>query len=74
MSMSRKDYVMVAEQIRAVWDQAADHDDCERWRAFMVRLVTRFATEFAKDNPRFDAARFWVACTGEEEGKGYDNW
>ena len=50
--MSRKDYVSIAEVIKA----SAESDDP---REYIARNV---ADVLEQDNPRFDRARFMVAC------------
>ena len=56
--MTRKDYVKVSEILSSYKDLIGDeftfHD-----------LVDDFASMFAEDNPRFDADRFFDACTKE---------
>lgn len=61
--MSKKDYIAIANAINAVmWEDKADP-------ATVTSLVTRFAAIFAKDNPRFDAQRFFAACTASPSTK-----
>jgi hypothetical protein len=56
--MTRKDYVKVAEILCSykdlIGDQFTYHD-----------LVDEFAAMFEADNERFDAQRFFDACTKE---------
>jgi hypothetical protein len=56
--MTRKDYVKVAEILSSFKDLIGDeftfHD-----------LVDEFAAMFEADNERFDAQRFFDACTKE---------
>ena len=56
--MTRQDYVSVAEILCSykdlIGDQFTYHD-----------LVDEFAAMFEADNPRFDASRFFDACTKE---------
>ena len=66
MSMSRKGYVMVATAVREsrVMDACPCGCDCDTDWEF-GQLIDRLCVEFTADNPRFDAARFRAACTGE---------
>ena len=56
--MTRKDYVATADILCSfkdlIGDQFTYHD-----------LVDEFAAMFEADNPRFDAQRFFDACTKE---------
>ena len=51
--MTRKDYVATAEILRYVSDKTHP--------AVFSKMVVDFAEMFAKDNPRFDANRFYSA-------------
>jgi hypothetical protein len=52
--MTRKDYVATAEILRYVSDKTHP--------AVFSKMVVDFAEMFAKDNPRFDANRFYSAA------------
>lgn len=58
MSLTRKDYVMLAEVI----------DGCEGYKVATIELISRrkladeLADKLAADNPRFDKVRFLKAC------------
>jgi hypothetical protein len=51
--MTRKDYVATAEILRYASDKTHP--------ALFSKIVVDFALMFAKDNPRFDANRFYEA-------------
>lgn len=58
--MTRKDYVMIADSIKA---------SRENWEGFTPEsqeaidgLARSLATKLQADSPRFDRARFLVAC------------
>jgi hypothetical protein len=53
--MTRKDYVMISTILRL---SRAPHNDT----ATLEELAYSFAENLAVDNPRFDRARFLVAC------------
>ena len=57
--MTKKDYKAIAEEVRS-----STIED-ERGRISKNLLVQGLSVMFAKDNPRFDAERFRVACYGE---------
>ena len=52
--MTRKDYVATAEILRYASDKTHP--------AVFSKMVVDFAEMFAKDNPRFDATRFYSAA------------
>jgi hypothetical protein len=51
--MTRKDYVATAEILRYVSDKTHP--------AIFSKMVVDFALMFAKDNPKFDANKFYEA-------------
>ena len=51
--MTRKDYIATAEILRYVSDKTHP--------AIFSKMVVDFALMFAKDNPRFDANKFYEA-------------
>jgi hypothetical protein len=51
--MTRKDYILIAEVIATSW-----HASAESKRELAVNM----ASKLWLDNPRFDRARFLVAC------------
>jgi|SRR5215475_2197651 len=51
MSMSKKDYILIARIVRTIVD--------DQLRANIADL---FVVELKKDNPRFDYRKFLVAC------------
>ncbi len=61
MSMSRKDYVMIAEVIATARD-AADDDDAEAELCAIVAVAHELAAAFEADNPAFARNRFLTAC------------
>ena len=61
--MTKKDYIAIANVINAaMWEDKADP-------ATITSLVAKFAAIFAEDNPRFDAQRFFAACTASPSTK-----
>jgi len=52
--MTRKDYVETAQIIKFGSDKIHP--------AIFSKMVVDFAMMFAKDNPRFDANKFYKAC------------
>ena len=61
--MTKKDYIAIADAIKTtMWEDKADP-------ATLVALIARLATAFAQDNPRFDAQRFFAACTANPSTK-----
>ena len=52
--MTRKDYIATAEILRYASDKTHP--------AVFSKIVNDFAEMFAKDNERFDVARFHEAC------------
>jgi len=51
--MTRKDYVMIADVIATSWHHSADSKRT---------IAQNMADALGADNPRFDRARFLVAC------------
>ena len=51
--MTRKDYIATAEILRYVSDKTHP--------AVFSKMVVDFAEMFAKDNPKFDATKFYSA-------------
>lgn len=49
--MTRKHFVLIARQVAKIRD-----------RADRIMLANDLACEFARENPRFDRARFLSAC------------
>lgn len=61
--MTKKNYIAIANAINAtMWEDKADP-------ATITALIARFAAIFAEDNPRFDAQRFFAACTANPSTK-----
>jgi hypothetical protein len=54
--MTRKDYDLIAQEIRKCLPEDRLPRDGKR------RLVSSLAHKLKADNPRFDAARFTAAC------------
>ena len=61
--MSRKDYVMIAEAIKRVKNEAIASGAS---LGGIDRVIGEFALAFAKDNERFDMHRFVTACEASE--------
>lgn len=57
--MTRKDYVMIAEILRF---NRRDFNEGEDGLSLLNILAHQFANSLEDDNPRFDRARFLVAC------------
>lgn len=62
MSMSKKDYVVIAEVLRKMRDSAANPDE----QGLVLATAYKLATEFAQDNALFDKARFIAAVKGKQ--------
>lgn len=58
MSMSRKDFVVVAAAVSALREMYPTEDAQKALDA----LTARLCRDFAEVNPHFDAARFRKAC------------
>lgn len=54
--MTRKDYIRIAEAIRAAAEMPNMH------RGTVLSLAASVAETLASDNPRFEAKRFFDAC------------
>lgn len=61
--MTRKDYVATAKIINRYFDVADYHDGLHA--NIHDFLIKPFSDMFAKDNPNFDAEKFFEACTEE---------
>lgn len=62
--MTRKDYVLIAEAIRAVskdWERAASESHRAIGAAAIAGVAREIALALSRDNPRFDRARFLAA-------------
>ena len=59
--MTRKDYVATAQIINAYFDKADQHDGLNA--NIHDFLIEPFIEMFEKDNPNFNAEKFWEACT-----------
>lgn len=57
--MTRKDYVMIAETLA---DLMADFNNGGDDTISLTLVAVELAETLAKDNPRFDRARFLTAC------------
>jgi hypothetical protein len=63
--MTRKDFVAIAEIIRAVGGDGFTGEDYDRgWRDALMTLAANLPDYFAKQNPKFDRERFLKACGG----------
>lgn len=60
--MSRKDYVLIAEAIKRVVDEANAEGKGEEFTNGVRRAVGELSLAFAKNNERFDMDRFVTAC------------
>lgn len=61
--MSRKDYKTIAAALFAVYRQHIADKECRR---VVDAVVSEIANALKRDNPRFDHAKFFAACYGEE--------
>lgn len=62
MSMSKKDYVAIADVLNAIlWME----DSCP---LTMARVTAALSIVFEEDNPRFDEARFRAAALKQQDG------
>jgi len=59
-NMTRKDYKAFAAEFRPLVIRSASEPSTEHHT--MLLVVGRTADIFARDNPRFDRARFYTAC------------
>lgn len=67
--MTRKDYISIAQAVRASWEEAykgTDYpiDNGVVDNSFIV-LVDKLCGTLKRDNPRFDRDRFVDACSPE---------
>ena len=62
--MSRKDFILIAETIKALTSFTTTNPTCDDAVRFSV-IVNQFADALATTNPRFDKARFTAACNGK---------
>ena len=58
--MTRKDYQLIAD-VLASFSKGIDLSDKKGWTEYSA-LCQMMSKELAKDNPRFDASRFFTAC------------
>jgi hypothetical protein len=56
--MTRKDYVLIAEAIKAETDEWSTRDQSNA----VYFVAKRLARQFQRDNTRFDTSRFMAAC------------
>ena len=59
--MTRKDYVMIAGIIKDANYTASKFQDT-RGAGMLTHIAIELSDALAKDNPRFDSARFLTAC------------
>jgi len=57
--MTRKDYVLIAKTFNNLM---GDFNNCGDDSVSLSLVAQELADTLAKDNPRFDSARFLVAC------------
>ena len=67
MALSRKDFEMIAKNIRFVrnWDECANSLEIDDYIAIneaLDHLVDRLAIDFKESNSRFDYEKFNLAC------------
>jgi hypothetical protein len=63
--MTRKDYVEVARILNTYMKLNNDNEYPALVDEFEVHLVEPFIEMFEKDNPNFNADKFWEACFSE---------
>jgi hypothetical protein len=61
--MTRKDFQVIADSLRAALMTVQDMDDAKAHEAWKV-CCREVASGLAGTNPRFDRQRFLDACTG----------
>ena len=64
--MSRKDYVAIAAAIKLNFDLAYQGYG----KIAVINVAADIAAYLRKDNPNFDAKRFYIACGLESAKKG----
>jgi hypothetical protein len=57
--MTRKDYVLIADTLANLMQ---DFNNCGDDSVSLSLVAQELADTLAKDNPRFDSARFLTAC------------
>jgi hypothetical protein len=62
--MSRKDYILIAETIKALTSFTTTNPACDDAVRFSV-IVNQFADALAGTNPRFNRSKFVAACNGK---------
>lgn len=63
-TMTRKDYVKLAEAFKASFDATSQNEDVDRPAVELgiILCVNRVANVLKADNPTFDRVRFLTAC------------
>lgn len=61
MSMTRKDYELIAQVICKFYNRAKKEGIPEA-QAFLILMANELAAGFERDNPAFQRAKFFVAC------------
>jgi hypothetical protein len=64
--MTRKDFVALAAALASVRPRPFDHYPAAKLDAW-CKCVIAVGDTLAKENARFDQARFWVACNEKLE-------
>lgn len=64
--MTRKDYQVIVEAIKDTLKWVED-GGCDCQKDGVIELADRLAEALAKDNPRFDMAKFLIACKPGKE-------
>lgn len=62
MSMTRKDFELIAEALNEVMQTNWNENDRQRAEYFIGRAADALAVKLRSTNPRFDKARFLAAC------------
>jgi hypothetical protein len=60
--MTKKDYVAIAAVMNCIYDATVDTDYARGTRNTRDTLSRQLADLMARDNPKFDRARFLTAC------------
>ena len=60
--MTRKDYVLIAEAIAGAINYETDFNNNPANAEVLKKLSISLGSVLWRDNPRFDRARFLVAC------------
>lgn len=61
--MTRKDYVLIAQALKAHAPEVSAYTQyADGFNTAHAKIAAKLADSLARDNPRFDRARFLEAC------------